>query len=108
MAAGRPAGDPRGAGSPSFADASARARADLVVDEPGTVNAVAVTFRASLHGTIEHTLDPWRWPTSSWATSVWVLPDPAEVRAEAVLRVYYNRRGRGAPDGLTCEVVEER
>ena len=92
----------------SFADASVRARADLIVDEPGTVNAVAVTFRASLHGTIEHTLDPWRWPTSSWATSVWVLPDPVEVRAEAVLRVYYNRRGHGAPDGLTCEVVEER
>ena len=62
-------------------DASVRASADLVVDAPGAVNAVAVTFRAALYGTIEHTLDPWTWPTSSWATSVWVLPRPARSRA---------------------------
>ena len=58
-----------------------RASADLIVDEPGTVNAVAVTFRASLYGAIEHTLDPWTWPTSSWATSVWVLPRPCRSRS---------------------------
>ena len=80
----------------TFADASVRAWADLVVDEPGTVNAVAVTFRAALSGAIEHTLDPWTWPTSSWATSVWVLPDPLQVGAEAALRVRYNRRVHGA------------
>ena len=90
----------------TFADASVRARADLVVDEPGAVNAVAVTFRAALSGDLEHTLDPWRWSTSSWATSVWVLPDPLQVGAEAALRVRYNRRAHGAPDGLNCEVVE--
>ena len=90
----------------AFDAASVRAAADLVVDAPGAVNAVAVTFRAALHGAIEHTLDPWTWPTSSWATSVWVLPDPLHVGPGAALRVHYNRRVRGTPDGLTCEVVE--
>ena len=84
-----------------------RACADLLVDEPGTVNAVAVTFRAALFEAIEHTLDPWTWPTSSWATSVWVLPDRLHVGPEAALRVRYNRRAHGALDGLTCEVVEK-
>jgi len=90
----------------TFGDASVRASADLVLDEPGTVNAVAVTFRAGLHGAIEHTLDPWTWPTSSWATSVWVLPDPLHVGSGAVLHVDYRRRVPGAPDRLTCALVE--
>ena len=90
----------------SFEDASVSASADLVIDAPGAVNAVAVTFRADLYGTVAHTLDPWRWPTSSWATSVCVLPDALHVGPGAVLRVHYSRRAQGAPDGLTCEVVE--
>jgi len=69
------------------------------------VNAVAVTFRAGLYGTIEHTVDPWTWPTSSWATSVWVLPDPVDVGPGAALRVRYSRRSDGAPDALTCELA---
>ena len=89
----------------AFEDASVRARADLVVHAPGAVNAVAVTFRADLHGDVAHTLDPWQWPTSSWATSVWVLPDTLCVEPGAVLRVSYRRRIMGARDGLTCEVV---
>ncbi len=60
----------------SFEQPSVCARADLVVDEPGPVNAVAVTFRARLSAGVSHTLDPWRWPGSSWATSVWVLDRP--------------------------------
>ena len=90
----------------TFEEASVRASADLVVEAPGTVNAVAVTFRAALYGTVAHTLDPWTWPTSSWATSVWVLPDPLHVGPGSALRVHYNRRIRRTPDGLTCEVVE--
>jgi protein arginine N-methyltransferase 1 len=86
--------------------ASVRAAADVVVDPPGAVNAVAITFCASLYGAVAHTLDPWRWPASSWATSVWVLPDPLHLGPEAALRVHYRRRVRRAPDGLTCEVVE--
>ena len=39
-----------------------------------------VTFRARLHDGIAHTLDPWTWPASSWATSVWVLPDAGRGR----------------------------
>jgi Ribosomal protein L11 methyltransferase (PrmA) len=90
----------------SFEKPSVRASADLIVDHPGPVNAVAVTFRADLHAGISHTLDPWTWPASSWATSVWVLRDPIEVDSGFALRVTYNRRVAGTPDGLTCEVVE--
>jgi SAM-dependent methyltransferase len=89
----------------TFEEASVRAAGDLVVDPPGSVNALAVTFRAALHGSIAHTLDPWTWPTSSWATSVWVLPDALHVGPGAALRVHYSRRAQGVPDGLTCEVV---
>jgi protein arginine N-methyltransferase 1 len=90
----------------AFEEASVHASADLFVDAPGAVNAVAVTFRAALYGTVAHTLDPWTWPTSSWAVSVWVLPDPLHVGPGSALRVHYNRRIRRTPDGLTCEVVE--
>ncbi len=90
----------------TFDEASVRDSADLVVDAPGTVNAVAVTFRAELYGAVSHTLDPWTWPTSSWATSVWVFPDALHVGAGSALRVHYNRRIPRTPDGLTCEVVE--
>jgi precorrin-6B methylase 2 len=80
------------------------ASADLAVSPGAYVNAVAVTFRAHLHGSIAHTLDPWRWPSSSWATSVWVLPDAVEVGSGVTLRVRYSRRVPGRPDGLTCDV----
>jgi protein arginine N-methyltransferase 1 len=89
----------------AFEEASVRACTDLVVDPPGPVNAVAVTFRAHLHDGITHTLDPWKWPSSSWATSVWVLPEPVEVGPESALRACYHRRVAGKPDGLTVEVV---
>ena len=101
-----PAGPARPLDLTAFEDASVRADADLVVDSPGAVNAVAVTFRADLYGSVTHTLDPWTWPTSSWATSVWVLPDTLDIGPGAVLRVHYRRRVIGARDGLTCELVE--
>ena len=78
------------------------ASADLSVASAAEVNAVAVTFRAHLHGSTVHTLDPWRWPSSSWATSVWVLPDALRVGSGETLRVRYSRRVRGRADGLTC------
>ena len=90
----------------SFEEASVRAFTDLVVDPPGPVNTVAVTFRARLHDGIAHTLDPWTWPSSSWATSVWALPEPVHVGANSALRVHYHRRIPGKPDGLTAEVVD--
>jgi precorrin-6B methylase 2 len=93
-------------GLATFTDASVHACADLALDEPGSVNAVAVTFRAALHESIEHTLDPWTWPTSSWATSVWVLPDRLDLGPGSALRVHYHRRFPGKRDGLTCTVVE--
>jgi hypothetical protein len=80
------------------------ASADLAVVPTEDVNAVAVTFRAHLHGGIAHTLDPWRWPSSSWATSVWVLPDAVRVGPDRALRVRYSRRAPGRADGLTCDV----
>jgi protein arginine N-methyltransferase 1 len=76
----------------------------LAVADSAWVNAIAVTFRAHLHGSVVHTLDPWRWPSSSWATSVWVLPGPVRVGAADTLRVRYCRRVPGRADGLSCEV----
>ncbi len=90
----------------AFEEATVRASADLILGQPGSVNAVAISFRADLHGSIAHTLDPWRWPTSSWATSVWVLPDQLYIGPDAALRVHYSRRVKRTPDGLRCEVVE--
>jgi precorrin-6B methylase 2 len=90
----------------SLQTASLGAAADLIVEESGAVNAIAVTFRAALHGAIAHTLDPWMWPASSWATSVWGLPDTLHVGPRHALRVRYRRRVDGAPDGLSCDVVE--
>ena len=90
----------------AFEEASVRGFTDLVADPPGPVNAVAVTFRARLHDGITHTLDPWKWPSSSWATSVWVWPEPLDVGPRSALRAYYHRRVSGKPDGLTVEVVD--
>ena len=90
----------------TFDEPSVRASTDLVVEPPGRLNAIALTFRAGLYAGISHTLDPWRWPASSWATSVWVLPDPIEVGTGSVLRVHYHRRVAGAADGLTYELVD--
>ena len=90
----------------TFEDASVHASSDLVVDPPGPVNAVTLTFRARLHDALAHTLDPWTWPSSSWATSVWVLPEPVHVGPESALRASYCRRVAGKPDGLTVEVVD--
>ena len=84
----------------SFQDVSIRSCADLRVDGSGGVNAVAVTFRADLHGGIVHTLDPWKWPASSWDTSVWVLPQPVRIRSGEALRALLppcDRSPRRAP-----------
>ncbi|HUO71634.1 MAG TPA: 50S ribosomal protein L11 methyltransferase [Solirubrobacteraceae bacterium] len=78
--------------------------AELAVAPTVSINAVAVTFRAHLHGSLVHTLDPWRWPSSSWATSVWVLPDAVMMKRGDRLRVRYSRRVPGRADGLTCVV----
>jgi protein arginine N-methyltransferase 1 len=80
------------------------AAAELAFASTALVNAVAVTFRAHLHGDIVHTSDPWRWSSSSWATSVWVLPEAQPVPTGRSLLVRYRRRVPGWPDGLTCEV----
>jgi protein arginine N-methyltransferase 1 len=80
------------------------ASAALAVTDTTWVNAIAITFRAHLYGSVVHTLDPWRWPSSSWATSVWVLGDPVRVGAADTLRVRYCRRVPGRPDGLSCDL----
>jgi hypothetical protein len=111
VAAWPPAGPPAVLGSvdlTTFEGASVRAFTDLVVDPPGPVNAVTVTFRARLHDGIVHTLDPWKWGSSSWATSVWVFPEPVNVGPESALRASYHRRVAGKPDGLTVKVVDRR
>jgi SAM-dependent methyltransferase len=84
--------------------ATVDASAELTVAPTAEVNAVAVTFRAHLHGSVIYTLDPWRWPSSSWATSVWVLPEAIRIAAGDNLRVRYTRRVPGRADGLTYDV----
>ena len=76
--------------------------AELAATPAVSINAIAVTFCAHLHGRLVHTLDPWTWPSSSWATSVWVLPDAVMIRHGDRLRVRYSRRVPGRADGLTC------
>jgi len=87
-----------------FRRATVDAAAELILAPPAHVNAVAITFRAHLHGGIVHTLDPWRWSSSSWATSMWVLPDAVRVGPRDALRVRYTRRAPGRADGLTVDV----
>jgi protein arginine N-methyltransferase 1 len=87
-------------------DVGVHATAELSVADHGCVNAVAITFCAHLHGGVDHVFDPWRWPWSSWATSVWVLPEPLEVGTAQVVGVEYVRRARGRVDGVFCDVVD--
>ncbi len=89
----------------TFTEPSVHAVADLAIESPGLVNGVAITFRADLAAGLSHSLDPWTWPASSWATSVWVLSDPLRLNAGSALHVEYRRRVDGDPDGLTCAVV---
>lgn len=88
----------------TFEEPTVDASAELEVAPTACVNAIAVTFRARLHGSIVHVLDPWRWPSSSWATSMWVLPDAVRVGPRESLQVRYTRRVPGRADGLTCVV----
>ncbi len=85
-----------------ISSASVSATCDVVGAEP--FNAVAMTFRAGLSGPVSHTLDPWRWPVSSWSTSVWILPEPALSQAA---RVTYRRRVPEYPDGLECRTIDQ-
>jgi len=106
-----PAGPPATLGRvdlTAFEEAVLACSEELAVDTPEPVNAVAVTFRAHLHGDIVHVLDPWHRPSSSWATSVWVLPEPVSVGTGSALRVHYRHRVTGEPDGLRVEVVPAR
>ena len=89
----------------NFEELSVHSYADVVVDRPGPVNALAVTFRADLYDGIAHSLDPWKWPASSWATSVWVLSSPWMYGRDPSCGCDYHRRVAGIADGLTCEVV---
>jgi len=92
----------------TFEEPSVHATADLVADPPGMVNAVALSFCAHLHGNVSHIFDPWRWPSSSWATSVWVLTEPVRIEPGQALRVRYHRRAVAVPDGLSCQIVDTR
>ena len=88
----------------SFESPQVQAETELVVDEPGTVHAILLTFRAELHDGIGFDHEPLVGGFSSWAFSTWFLPEPVEARAGTRLRVGYQRLVAGRPDGLTCEV----
>jgi hypothetical protein len=88
-----------------FDDASVRASMDVEVTHRTEVNALALTFQAGLHGQLTHTLDPWRWPVSSWATSVWALSQPVQVDRCEALQVEYRHRVSGLSDGLFAQIT---
>ena len=90
----------------TFAEASVHACADLVLNGAGHGECGCRHVRAALYGAIEHTLDPWTWPTSSWATSVWCFPTRWRSGAKAALRVRYGRRADGAHDGPRAQSSE--
>ena len=90
----------------SFESHQVHARSELVVEEHGTVDAILLTFRAELHDGIEFLHEPQADRFSSWAFSVWFLPEPIEARAGTRLHVEYRRRVSGRPDGLGCERSE--
>jgi protein arginine N-methyltransferase 1 len=79
-------------------DASAR----LSIDREGAVDAILVTFRATLSPGVELAHTPRREERSSWSSSVWMLPERIDVDAGSRLRVTYTRRSPGRADGLTC------
>ena len=91
-----------------FEAASVDAAADLAVTGSEPVNAVAATFRADLADGIAHELDPWTHAPSSWATSVWMLPEPLTVPDGGALRVRYRRRVAGEADGLLVPYGDPR
>jgi len=89
----------------TFEEVARQASTDLTVVADATVNAVAITLRADLDDTVAHALDPWTRPRSTWATSIWLLPEPVPVGPGSALRMRYSRLAPGTPDGLRCEVV---
>ena len=95
MAAGRSAAVLATVELAAFEVATVDASAELAARPPGGQrNRHNVPRRPTRN--LVHTLDPWTWPSSSWATSVWVLPDPVRVGPDA-LRVRYCRRVRAGP-----------
>ncbi len=90
----------------TFSDASVRASADLAVDEPGTVNAVAVTFRAALHGRSSTRSIPGRGRPRAGPPPCGCSRSRSRLGEGSALRVRYTRRARDAPDGLTCEIIQ--
>ena len=83
------------------------ASTDVLVEEPGTIDAILLTFRANLHDGIGFVHEPQAGGFSSWAFSVWFLPEPIEARAGTRLQVGYRRLVTGSPDGLTCEMFRQ-
>ena len=87
----------------TFTEPSVVASTDLVVEPPGQLNPVALAFRAGLYAAISRPRSVVL-AASSWATSVWVLPDP--VRVGAGVGPSGARRVAGGTDGLTYELVD--
>jgi hypothetical protein len=80
------------------------AAADLRVEIDGTVDALLVTFRATLAADVELAHVPRADESSSWSASVWVLPEPLAVHAGGSISMQYRRRVPGMPEGVSCVV----
>ncbi|MEX1368420.1 MAG: hypothetical protein AB1Z98_35135 [Nannocystaceae bacterium] len=78
------------------------AKTEVIIEQPGTVDALIFTFTARLTDEISLPGPPWADEPSSWDTSVWVLPEAIAVGSGDLLDVRYRFGKPGTVDGLSC------
>jgi precorrin-6B methylase 2 len=78
------------------------AAVEIVIDGPGVVDAILVTWEAALTDDIALQGPPWLDLPSSWDSFVWFLPDALTVEAGSRLGVRYRYGVAGHNDGLEC------
>mgnify|MGYP001818773392 FL=1 len=86
----------------THASPAVEAETDLVVTQGGVVDAILVSFNASLGPHVRLQPIPRRNETSSWDASVWFLPDGLRVGVGDSLHIGYRFGVAGQADGLTC------
>ena len=80
------------------------AETEVDIDQPGTVDAVILTFTAHLTDDVSLPGPPWPDEPSSWDAFVWVLPEAILVEPGDVLDVAYRFGKPGSVDGLSCSL----
>jgi protein arginine N-methyltransferase 1 len=86
----------------TFDSTEVDATTELTTESSGIVDAILITFSATLGATTELQQRPRPDEHSSWSTSLWFLRERIDVRPGSRLRVGYRRRVPGQADGVTC------